>query len=134
MGLLDAAESILRANTWDFERMPDGGAIGTVIEGPPRYALVVAADDERELITCFAVLTELVAEEHRDEVLRLLNRANHGIEVVSFEMDEADGEVRARATVPVYGEPLVETHLVVVLSETIFHAARVFPQVTTLGS
>ena len=129
--LLDAAQALLQTDVWRFERDTDEQAMALVVEGPPRYALVVAADDEDQLITVFAVSAEPVPEAHRDEALRVLNRANHGLEVVSFEMDEDDGEVRARATVPVYGEPLVEVQLTGVLTVLMFEANRVFPHVPT---
>lgn len=129
--LLDAAQALLQTEVWDFERDPDERAIALMVEGPPRYALIVAADDEDQLITCFAVLADPVPEERHDETLRLLNRANHGLEVVSFEMDESDGEVRARATVPVYGEPLVEVQLTGVLTVLMYEANRVFKHVPT---
>lgn len=97
MGLLEQAHAILTADGWSLLPSPDGAALVTTVAGDAPWMVIVAADDDAGVLTCYSVLPDPVEPARRGEVMEVLTRANYGSDTVTYEIDLDDGEVRCRS-------------------------------------
>lgn len=116
----EALASLARAlevEGWAPRRLPDQDAFAVSCAGFACYALLRA---EAEQLICYAVAPLRVPAERRPAAAEFLTRANYGLYHGSFELDYADGEVRARCSLDFEGDRLSPA----LIRNTLLPAAR----------
>lgn len=129
--LLDQALTILTADGWSLMRAPDGGGLITTMAGELDWSVLVIADDEAGVLSCYSVLGESIPVTRRTSVMERLTRENYGQDLVTFEIDLDDGEVRCRSALALGrsgSRDVAAEALRAVVGRNVAAAEEIFPQ------
>lgn len=102
MKLFDRVAGYLDANDWRYSSESERGYFSMscqIKEATVRVIIDVFDSEEWQRVMTFSIYPIFVPENRRASVLEALNRINHSLVYGNFEMDMADGEIRARTTV-----------------------------------
>ena len=70
------------------------------------WLMYVQTAEEPSVLVVYSVLPAVVPPERRTPLSEFLTRANYGLSLGNFEMDVADGEIRAKVALAVGDGPL----------------------------
>lgn len=99
----------LRENGQLFHRLTPG-AFGMRVRQPrATYDLIVMANEESRLVSCYVTHSLLFPEPRRSALAEAITRANWGCGMGGFDLDLDDGTLRFRTAIDVEGGALVPT-------------------------
>lgn len=104
---VDQLKGVLDAIGWEPE--PADGITGFVVDfGPPHVPIAnaLAAISPDEQFVFYINFGYASPPDRRDEIGRLIARANWGLTIGNFEMDDEDGQVRFKSSVNFSGVEL----------------------------
>jgi hypothetical protein len=70
------------------------------------YKVVILGDEDRKLLSFYAISNMIVPLSRRSEVSEFINRANYGMTVGNLEFDFSEGEIHFKTAIPCDGTPL----------------------------
>lgn len=110
----DAIRSYLREDDWPLEESELDGVLVTRIGGTSGdWILVTVVREDEEQLLLYSVYPDLVPEQHLDEAMTYVTRANWDLSIGAFELDLDTGEARFRTSIDLEGvdpsEPLLRS-------------------------
>ena len=92
---------------WIWHEAGDPPVLATEIVRPAgSWLLFIQVVEEPSLLAVYSVLPTPAPPERRPALAEFLTRANYGLSLGNFEMDLADGEIRAKVALAVGDGPL----------------------------
>lgn len=97
-------EDFFRGDDWPVTQVEDRLALRTGFTGDNgEFNCYAQVRDEHEQFVFYSVFPVKVPEEKRMAVVDFISRANYGMIVGNFEIDQSDGEVRYKTSVDLEG-------------------------------
>lgn len=97
----------LRTNGQQFHRLTPGAFGMRVRHTRATYDMIVMANEESRLVSCYVTHSVLVPEPRRNALAEAITRANWGFGMGSFDLDFDEGTLRFRTAIDVEGGALV---------------------------
>lgn len=107
---LDIANNYFKSNEFIVEKI-NKNTLKTIVKGQEyKWDALIYNNDKQGSLMVYSMFPELIPENDRTEIARMLVKINYQLGVGAFEMDTDDGELRFRTAI-LYKNDLINTTL-----------------------